>query len=138
MKKLDVFLAIIIAVLLVTVVAGFIFFQNEVNILEDRIAVLEEKTRSENNPFIATGYQQTAKSVNGQYDVVSWNFTFQYVGEKSVQNVNFFLGNDTSPFLTESEIATGWVYTYMWTPEDLGATRVVTVSWQGGVQTFEF
>jgi hypothetical protein len=138
MTKLNVFLVLILTVLSITVVAGFVYLQNDINILKDKITILEDKTRTESNPFIVTGYQQSAKSVNGQYNVVSWNFTFKYIGEKSIQNVNFFLGNDTSPFLTEPEITTDWVYTYMWTPEDLSASRTVTISWQGGVQTSEF
>jgi len=121
---------LIIAILLITVVVGFIHFQTEIN-------SLKSQTQSESNPFIATGNLQTTKSVGG-YDVVSWNFKFQYTGEKSIQNVNFFLDNHTSPFLTVPEITKNWDYTYIWTPGDLNTSRTITVSWQGGTQIFEF
>jgi hypothetical protein len=131
MTKLNIFLLLIVIILLVTVLVGFNYLQNEIDSLKKQI-------RSESNPFVATGKQQSTMSVNGQYDVVSWNFTFHYVGEKSIQNVNFFLDNQDTPFKTVPEITTNWVYTHIWTPEDLNATRKITISWQGGTQSFEF
>ena len=131
MNKLNIFLVFIIIILLVTLLVGFNYLQNEIDSLKNQ-------NRSESNPFVATGKQQSTRSVSGQYDVVSWNFTFHYVGEKSIQNVNFFLDNQDTPFKTVPEITTNWVYSYIWTPEDLSASRAITISWQGGTQSFEF
>jgi hypothetical protein len=88
--------------------------------------------------FDAFGKQQTTKSVNGQYDVTSWNFTFFYRGEKTIQNVNFFLDSQDMPFKTVPEVTNGWVYSYIWTPEDLNATRTIVIAWQGGTESFRF
>jgi hypothetical protein len=88
--------------------------------------------------FTATGKQQTTKSVSGLYDVVSWNFTFIYRGEKTLQNVNLFIDNQNMPFKTVPEVTKNWVHEYIWTPENLNASRIVTISWQGGTESFEF
>ncbi|NLF88432.1 hypothetical protein GX563_06380 [Candidatus Bathyarchaeota archaeon] len=124
-------MTIIIVVLSVTILVEFVYLQSQID-------TLKNQNQTELNPFIATGLQQTTKSINNQYDVTSWNFTFQYTGKKTIQNVNFFLDNQDTPFKSVPEVAPDWMYTYIWTPEDLTATRTVTVSWQGGVQTFNF
>jgi hypothetical protein len=90
------------------------------------------------HPFDAFAKQQTTKSVSGQYDVTSWNFTFFYRGEKPIQNVNFFLDSQDMPFKTVPEVTKGWVYSYIWTPEDLNATRTIVIAWQGGTASFKF
>jgi len=131
MNKLNGLLIIVIIILSVTILVEFGYFQSQID-------SLKKQNQPELNPIIATGIQQITKSINGQYDVTSWNFTFQYIGEKTIQNVNFFLDNQDTPFKSVPEVAPNWMYTYIWTPEDLTATRIVTVSWQGGVQTFEF
>jgi hypothetical protein len=87
--------------------------------------------------FTVTGKQQTTQSVSG-YNVVSWNFTFAYRGDTPLQNVNLFLDNGDTPFKTVSEVTTNWVYEYIWTPEDLTANRTITISWQGGTESYEF
>ncbi len=87
--------------------------------------------------FTVAGRQQTTKSVGG-YDVISWNFTFGYNGEETLQNVNLFLNNDDMSFKTVPEVTKGWGYEYVWTPGDINANATITVSWQGGTEYYEF
>ena len=131
MSKLNLFMIVIILILSVSILASFNYFQSEID-------ALKKQNQSDINLFAATGNQQTTKSVNGQYDVISWNFTIQYLGAKSIQNVNFFLDNQDIPFKTVPQITPNWTYTYIWTPEDLSASRTIIISWQGGTQSFEF
>jgi hypothetical protein len=124
-------MVIIILILLVSILISFAYFKSEID-------ALKKQNQSDSTLFAATGKQQATKSVNGQYDVISWNFTFQYLGAKSIQNINFFLENQDIPFKTVPQITPDWFYTYIWTPEDLSSSRTVIISWQGGTQSFEF
>ena len=88
--------------------------------------------------FAVTGKVQPTESVGGGYEVMSWNFTFAYNGEKTLQNVNLYLNNGNMPFKTAPEITEGWVYEYIWTPEEISKNATITVSWQGGTEYYEF
>ncbi|MGD6850829.1 MAG: hypothetical protein ACQCN6_02065 [Candidatus Bathyarchaeia archaeon] len=94
---------------------------------------------SEPSPlFAVTGKQQQTNATSGDYQVTSWNFTFNYNGAKTLQNVNLYLNNGDMPFKTVPSVTEGWTYQYIWTPGDIGANAMITVSWQGGTEQYEF
>jgi hypothetical protein len=102
------------------------------------LVVLFRGNQSPSPLFTVTGKQQTTRSVSNEYDVTSWNFTFLYNGARSLQNVNFYLDTGNMPFKAVPEITQGWTDQYIWTPEDLQASHMITVSWQGGTERYEF
>jgi heme/copper-type cytochrome/quinol oxidase subunit 2 len=102
------------------------------------LVVLFYGTQPTSPMFTVTGKQQTTPSVSGDYTVTSWNFTFVYNGANTLQNVNFYLDTGNMPFKTVPQITKGWTDQYIWTPEDLQANRTITVSWQGGTESYEF
>lgn len=134
MTKLDKFMALMIVCLMVIMVIGFSILQLQINSLNEQIS----PHTPESSLFTVTGKQQLATSVDGTYHVTSWNFTFLYNGEKAIQNVNFLLDNKDTPFKTVPEITKNWYSEHIWTPEDLKAARTITISWQGGTESYQF
>jgi hypothetical protein len=134
MTTLDKLMALMIVCLIVIMVVGFGILQLEINSLNEQI----NPDTPDSSPFAVTGKQQLTTSVDGTYHVTSWNFTFLYNGEKAIQNVNFFLDNKDTPFKTVPEIAKNWYSEYIWTPENLKANRTITISWQGGTESYQF
>jgi hypothetical protein len=87
--------------------------------------------------FTVTGKEQPTEGGNGAYEVTSWNFTFAYMGTRTLQNVNLYLNYGNLPFKTVPEVTKGWTYEYIWTPADISANATITISWQGGTENYE-
>jgi hypothetical protein len=93
--------------------------------------------------FSVTGKQQSMETTHSDYlqngyDVINWNFTVVYNGEKALQNVNIYRNNQDLPIKTVPEVTKGWAYENIWTPGDITANATIIVAWQGGTETYEF
>jgi len=126
-KRLLYGVAIVAAVVIVAVVLVIMFFP----------------TPPPSPLFTVMGQQQPMETIHGDYlennyEVINWNFTFAYNGEKALQNVFIYLNDGSMPFKSVPQVAKGWTYEGYWTPEDIGANATITVSWQGGTEQYEF
>ena len=88
--------------------------------------------------FTVTGREQHGIPAGVSNSIVSWNFSFTYNHENTLQNVNLFLNDGDMPFKTVPEVTKGWTDEYIWTPSDINANATITISWQGGTEKFEF
>jgi hypothetical protein len=68
---------------------------------------------------------------------VVWNFTLTYNGEKTLQDVNFFLNNDQKPFMRVPQLNETWTDFYLWTSSNNTAARI-TISWENGEEQYAF
>jgi len=85
--------------------------------------------------FTVTGKFQQEELSGLQF--LSWNFTFAYNGANSMQNVNFFMNSEGDPFKTVPEVTKGWTDEYI-RPVHTSANVTITISWQGGTESYEF
>jgi hypothetical protein len=123
-RKLVIIGAVFIIVVIVAAVSVIVF--------------LNAPKSSQSLFFTVTGREQNGIPAGVSNSIVSWNFSFTYNHENTLQNVNLFLNNGDMPFKTVPEVTKGWTNEYIWTPSDINANATITISWQGGTEKFGF
>jgi hypothetical protein len=87
--------------------------------------------------FYVVGKELNLTSDSGGY-MTEWNFTFTYLGDKNITDVDIFVNNDLKPFQIVPQITSGWSNFYLWDPHGLNSTITITVSWANGEERFRF